>query len=97
MQHQHADINFMGGSNAELQDLTSRLVDKAKAYGTEISTEKSKIVTISKNNISADISMNDQKLEEITIFKTLGAHLSKDGTHSTHQGHLSNGSDGRDW
>ena len=49
----------------------------------EVSTENSKIVTVSKNNISADISMNGRKLEEITSFKTLGAHLSKDGTHST--------------
>ena len=44
----------------------------------EVSTENSKIVTVSKNNISADISMNGRKLEEITSFKTLGAHLSKD-------------------
>ena len=27
------NINFMGGSNGELQDLTNRLVDRAKAYG----------------------------------------------------------------
>ena len=47
-----------GGSNGELQDLTNRLVDRAMAYGMEVSTEKSKIMTISTNNISAEISMN---------------------------------------
>ena len=59
----------MGGSNGELQDLTNRLVERASAYGMEVSTEKSKIMTNSMNNISADISMNGQKLVEVTSFK----------------------------
>ena len=46
----------------------------------EVSTEKSKIMTNSMNNISADISMNGQKLEEMTSFKCLAATLCKDGT-----------------
>ena len=68
-----------GGSNAELQDLTNRLVDRARAYGMEVSTEKSKIMTNNTNNISADISMSVQKLEEVTCFE----HLCKDGSSST--------------
>ena len=52
------DIDLMGGSNGELQDLANRLVDRAKAYGMDVSTEKSKITTNSTNNISADISLN---------------------------------------
>ena len=32
------------------------------------------------NNISADISMNGQKLEEVTSFKYPGATMRKDGT-----------------
>ena len=55
------DIDHMGGSNGELQDLTNRLVDRATAYGMEVSTQKSKIMTIIMNNISADTSMNSQK------------------------------------
>ena len=46
----------------------------------EVSTGKSKIMTQSTNNISADISMNGQKLEEVISFKYLGAALRKDGT-----------------
>ena len=65
------------GSNGELQEPTNRLIDRAMAYGMEISTEKSKIMTNSKNNISADISMNGQKLEDVTSFKYLGATLCK--------------------
>ena len=37
-------------------------------------------MTNSTNNISADISMNSQKLEEVTSFKNPGAILSKDGS-----------------
>ena len=35
------------------------------AYGKEVSTEKRTIITNSTNNISADISKNGQKLEEV--------------------------------
>ena len=70
----------MGGSNGELQDLTDRLVDRPSAYGMEVSREKSKIMTNSTNNISADINMDCQKLEEVTSFTYLGATLCKDGT-----------------
>ena len=58
----------------------TRLVDRATAYGAEVGTEKSKIMTNSTNNISADISMNGNKLEEVTSVKYLGAILYKDGT-----------------
>ena len=44
-----------------------RLVDRTTAYGIEVSTEKNKITTNSTNNISADISMNGQKLEEVWL------------------------------
>ena len=64
-------------------DLTSRLVDEATAYGMEVSTEESKVMTNSANNTSAGISMNGQKLEEVTAFKYLGATLCKDGTCTT--------------
>ena len=74
----------MGRSNGELQGL----VDRAMAYGLEVSTVKSKIMTNSTNNISADISISSQKLEEVTNFKYLGAYLSKDGTCSA-QIHIS--------
>ena len=59
----------MGGSNGELQDLTNRLVHRATAYGTEVSTEKSKIMINSTKKISADISINGQKLEEVISAK----------------------------
>ena len=67
----------MGGSNGELQGLTNRLVHTATVYGMEVSTEMSKTNSI---NISADVSMSGQKLEEVTCFKYPAATLCKDGT-----------------
>ena len=74
------DLNLKGRGNGELKDLFSRLLDRAMAYGIEDSTEKSKVMANSMINISADISMKSQKLEEVTSFKYLGATLCKDGT-----------------
>ena len=73
----HSEL--MGGSNGELRDPTSRLSDRAKPYRMEVSTEKSKIMTNSTNNNSADISTNGQKLEEVTSFTYLGATVSEGG------------------
>ena len=56
----------MGCSNGELQ--------------VPIRQRSGKTMTNSTNSISADISMNGQKLEEVTSFKYLGATLCKDGT-----------------
>ena len=40
------DIDLMGGSNDELQDLANRLVDRAMAlYGVKVRAEKSKVMT----------------------------------------------------
>ena len=61
----------MGGSNGKLRDLTNRLLDRATAYKVKISTEKNGIMTSSTNNMSADINMNGQMLEEVTSFKYL--------------------------
>ena len=66
------DIDLMGSRNGELQDLTNRLVDRPMAYGMEDSTEKSKIMINSTNNISADICMTGQKLEVSDQFQVPG-------------------------
>ena len=59
----------------------------------EVSTEKSKIMT---NNVSADISMNCQKLQEVTNSKHLD--ITVQGWHllskNPHQDCIGNGSNG---
>ena len=46
----------------------------------EVSTEKSKITTYSMNNISAHMSMNGKKLEEVTNCKYLETTVCKNDT-----------------
>ena len=85
-----ANTKLTANSNGEFQDLTNILVDRATAHGIEVSTENSKIMTNSTNNISADISMNGQKLEEVTIFNPVQRwHLF---SRTLHQNCLSDGS-----
>ena len=48
-------------SNDELSDLTNRLGDKSTSFGMEVSIEKNKVMANSTNDISTDISMNDQR------------------------------------
>ena len=76
------DIDLMGINNGDLRNLNNRLVDRATAYGMEVSTEKSKIMANSTNIISADISMNGLKLEEVTSLKYQGTTLCTDGIYS---------------
>ena len=77
------DIDLLGGSNAELQELTDSLSERAGAYGMEISAEKSKTMVNSHDDLHADITMNGQKLEEVEAFKYLGATITKDGRSTT--------------
>ena len=48
--------------------ISPTLTDRARVNGLEVSTEKKKIMTNSTNNINADITMNGQKLEDVTSF-----------------------------
>ena len=81
------DIDLMSSSYGEPQDLTNRLVDRARHYGKEVGTEKRKIMTNSMNNITADISMNGQKLQEVWLMHvTCHDSLSKTILHSTLEG-----------
>ena len=67
------DIDLMGGSSGELQDLTNRHVDRATVYVMEVSTEKSRIMTNSTNHSGAGSSMKGQKSKEVTSFEYIGA------------------------
>ena len=74
------DIDMMGGTNNELQDLTTKLANRSSAYGMEISAEKSKTMVNTTEDINTNITMNGEPLEEVNQFKYLGATLSKDGS-----------------
>ena len=93
-----SDIDLMGSSSGELQDLTNRLVERAIACGIVVSTEKSKIMTNSTNNIGADISMNGRDVRRGDLLQVHGSKAVQ-GRHllsrSPLQDCLSNGSTGQ--
>ena len=73
------DIDLIAKSNEELQDLPDRLVDRAGAYGMEVSSEKSKVMVNSLDAPPINIIMNGETLEEVDAFKYLGSTMTKDG------------------
>ena len=75
-----ADIDLMGGRDGKLQHLLSRLVERATVYGIIDRAENSKLMTNNTNTISADTSMNGQKLDEVNSSTYVGATLCMDGT-----------------
>ena len=55
--------------------------DKAStAYGMEISTEKTKLMTNDTSGINTEIKVNGQKLETVTSFKFLGSVTTDEGS-----------------
>ena len=64
------DINGLAGEEEELANVVGRL---DKAYGMEISAEKTKLVTNNTSGINTEIKVNGQKLETITSLKYLGS------------------------
>ena len=66
-----ADMDLLGSSEEELQQLTHTLEETAAEYGMEISSDKSKILVNSiKPRPSTNIPMDRKMLEEVDQFKT---------------------------
>ena len=62
------DIDLIAGTNKELQDMTNKLSKCYSRYGMEIRSEKSKVMVNSNESfLHADITLNDNKLEEVKI------------------------------
>ena len=67
------DINGLAKEEEELAKLAERLDKVSTAYGMEISTEKTKLMTNNTSGINKEIKVNGQKLETVTSFKYLGS------------------------
>ena len=66
------DIDLMAGTEEELQEFTTALERRARAYRMEISAEKSKIMINSRIAPRNTILMNGERLKEVKSFKYLG-------------------------
>ena len=67
------DIDGLAGSEIELANLMACPDDTSTAYGMEISTEKTKLMTNNTNGISSKIRVNGEELETVQSFKYSGA------------------------
>ena len=65
------EIDGLAGEEEELAKLVERLNKDSKAYGMEISAEKTKLMTNNTSSINTEIKGNGQKLETVTSFKYL--------------------------
>ena len=60
--------------------LAEHLNKASTAYGMEISTEKTKLMTNNTSGINTEIKVNGQKLETVTSFKYLGTVITDEGS-----------------
>ena len=72
------DIDGLAGE--ELANLVERLDKASTAYGMEINTEKTKLMTNNTSGINSEIKVNGQKLETVTSFKYLASVLTDEGS-----------------
>ena len=71
------DIDDKAGEEKEFVSLVNNLESASSAYGIEISSEKTKLMTNNPNGIITDIKVNNQTLETVNKFKYLGAVITK--------------------
>ena len=64
----------------ELAKLVERLDKASTAYNTEISAEKTKLMTNNNSDINTEMKANGQKLETVTSFKYLGSVITDEGS-----------------
>ena len=78
------DIDLVAGNREELVELTSQLDTTSRQFGMEISHEKSKVLTTSRqtecNQDEVEVLMDGHALEEVQQFKYLGVMMNEEVT-----------------
>ncbi|GFR73062.1 endonuclease-reverse transcriptase [Elysia marginata] len=74
------DINGLTGNVCELASLVEKPDKASSNFGMEISAEKTKIMTNSKESSKKEIKVNGQILESFTKIKYLGSIISDEGS-----------------
>ena len=74
------DIDGLTGEEEELAKLVERLDKAFTAYGMEISSEKTMLITNNSNGMNTEIKVNGQKFETVTSFKYLGSVITDESS-----------------
>ena len=74
------DIDGLAEEEEELAKVVERLDKAPTAYGMEIITGKTELMTNITSGVSTEIKVNGQKLETVTSFKYLGSVVSDESS-----------------
>ena len=74
------DIDGLAGSENELVELVDRLDKTSRAYGMQISAEKTKVMTNNSRGFTTDFTVSGQKIDPVKKFKYLGAIVTDEGS-----------------
>lgn len=77
------DIDLMGVTVSEAQDVLTAVHQSSKKHGLEINREKTKVMLVSKEHRDVTISIESQALEQVSQFKYLGTVITQQNTTST--------------
>ena len=70
-------MTLMAGKEEEVASPVDRLDNTSEAFGINVSTEKTKLMTSNTNGISFHIRINGEKYDEVNSFKYIWAQSSK--------------------
>ena len=68
------DIDGQAGQEQEVVRLVNHLEEASTAYGIQISTEKTQLMTNNTNGISIDVTIDNKKLEAVRSFLISGSY-----------------------
>ena len=74
------DIDGLAGSESELANLIKIIDNTARAYGMEINSMKTQIMTNSEGRFTSEIIINNEPLKVVDSFKYLGAIIDDKGS-----------------
>ena len=74
------DIDVSVGVEEELTKLVQRFDKAPTASGMDISAERTSLMTNNTISINTEVKVNGQKLETVTIFKSLGSVITDEGS-----------------
>ena len=77
------DIDLMGETVEETQDLLEAVHFSSQQHGLEISKDKTKVLLVAKEHREVAINIDNQRLEQVSHFKYLGAEVTEQNSSST--------------